>query len=111
MVRAISAKYGPATIVPPEIGVGADTTYDGKQKSVASWEDAQFSINLVRSSFTDGLGFTIYSKRVNAAAELAAVQAVELDKQEAPKREAELQKKQSDDLETARQKNRKTFRP
>jgi hypothetical protein len=111
MVRAISAKYGPATIVPPEIGVGADTAYDTKQKLVASWEDAQYSLNLVRSSFTDGSGFTIYSKRVNAAAELATAQAVELDKEEAPQREAERQKKQSDDLETARQKNRKTFRP
>src|ERR1700757_2281417 len=44
MVRPSSAKYGPATIVPPEIGLGADITYDTKQKCVASWGDAQYSL-------------------------------------------------------------------
>src|SRR5690349_20449406 len=34
MVRAISSKYGPATIVAPEIDVAADTTYDTKQKQI-----------------------------------------------------------------------------
>src|SRR5437016_13554812 len=32
MVKSISAKYGPATIVPPEIGSGVDTAYDTQQK-------------------------------------------------------------------------------
>jgi len=36
---------------------------------------------------------------------------VKLEEQEGPNREAERQKKQTDDLEVARQKNRKTFRP
>ncbi len=94
-----------------ELDSAKSDSYDARQKTVASWEDAQYSFNLVRSSFTDGLGLTIYSKRVNAAAELATMQAVELEKEEAPKREAERQKKQSDDLETARQKNRKIFHP
>lgn len=111
LVKSISAKYGPATNLMLELASAKIDSYDARQKTVASWEDAQYSLNLVRSSFTDGLGLTIYSKRVNAAAELAVVQAVELEKQEAPEREAERQKKQSDDLETARQKNRKTFRP
>jgi len=52
-----------------------------------------------------------FTKRVNAEAELAIVEAVKLDEQEAPQREAERQKKQMDDLEVARQKNRKIFRP
>lgn len=111
MVRAISAKYGPATIVPPEIGLGADTTYDAKQKPVASWEDAQYSLKLVRSSFTDALGLVVFSKRADAQAELASAEAVKLDEQEGPKREAERQKKQTDDLAAARQKNQKSFRP
>jgi hypothetical protein len=33
------------------------------------------------------------------------------DEQEGPKREAERQKKQTDDLEATRQKNQKSFRP
>jgi hypothetical protein len=111
LVKSISAKYGPATNLMLELDSAKIDSYDARQRTLASWEDAQYSFNLVRSSFTDGLGLTIYSKRVNAAAGLAIVEAVKLEEQEAPKREADRQKKQSDDLETARQKNRKVFRP
>jgi hypothetical protein len=111
VVKSISAKYGPATNVVLEINSTKNDRYDVKQKPVASWEDAQYSFNLVRSSFSDDLGLIIYSKRVNAEAELAFVEAVKLDEQGAPQREAERVKKQMDDLEVARQKNQKSFRP
>ena len=111
MVKSISAKYGAATNVVLESDSAKVDSYDLKQKTVASWEDAQYSFNLVRSSFTDQLGLIIYSKQVNAEAELAAVEAVKLEEQEGPQREAARQKRQMDDLEAARQKNRKTFRP
>jgi hypothetical protein len=110
MVKSISAKYGPATNV-VEIYSAKSDRYDVRQKPVASWEDAQYSFNLVRSSYTDHLGLIIYSKRVNAEAELAIAEAVRLDEQEVPQKEAERQKKQTDDLEVARRKNRKIFRP
>src|SRR6266571_4595950 len=111
MVKSISAKYGPATNVVVEIDSAKDDRYEVRQKPVASWEDAQYSFNLVRSSFTDHLGLIIYSKRVNAEAELAIVEAVKLEEQKGPQREAERQKKRTDDLEVARQKNQKIFRP
>ena len=111
MVKSISAKYGPATNVVPDVDSTKIDSYDVKQKLVATWEDSQYSFNLVRSSFTDGFGLVIYSKRANAEAELAIAEAVKLDKQEGPQREAERQKKQTDDLEATRQKNRKIFRP
>jgi hypothetical protein len=111
MVKSISAKYGPPTTVALETDSPKNDRYDVKQTAVASWEDAQYSFNLVRSSFTDHLGLNIYSKRVNEEAELAIAEAVKLDEQEGPIREAERQKKQTDDLEVARQKNRKIFRP
>jgi len=111
MVKAISAKYGPATIVAPEIDSATSDRYNSKQKPVASWEDAQYSFSLVRSSFGDVLGLVAFSKRVNAQAELAIVEALKLDEQEGPKRDAERQKKQMDDLEMVRQKNQKSFRP
>jgi hypothetical protein len=111
MVKSISAKYGPARNVVLQIDSAKSDRYDVRQKPVASWEDAQYSFNLVRSSYTDHLGLIIYSKRVNAEAELAIAEAVRLDEQEGPQREAERQKKQMDDLEVARQKNRKIFRP
>jgi len=111
MVKSISTKYGPATNVVVEIDSAKDDRYEVRQKPVASWEDAQYSFNLVRSSFTDHLGLIIYSKRVNAEAELAIVEAVKLEEQKGPQREAERQKKRTDDLEVARQKNQKIFRP
>ncbi len=111
MMKSISTKYGPATNVVMEIDSATDDRYEVRQKPVASWEDAQYSFNLVRSSFTDHLGLIIYSKRVNAEAELAIVEAVKLEEQKGPQREAERQKKRTDDLEVARQKNQKIFRP
>ncbi|HUC55706.1 MAG TPA: hypothetical protein VMR90_16770 [Candidatus Cybelea sp.] len=111
MVKSISAKYGPAAYVALAIDFLPNDRSDVKQTPVASWEDAQYSFNLVRSSFTDHLGLIIYSKRVNAEAGLAIAEAVKLEEQEGPLREAERQKKQTDDLEVARQKNRKIFRP
>ena len=111
MAKSIAEKYGPATNVVLEIDSAKNDRYDATQRPVASWEDAQYSFNLVRSSFTDRLGLIIYSKRVNAEAELAIAEGVKLEEQEGPKREAERQKKQTDDLEVARQKNRKIFRP
>jgi hypothetical protein len=53
----------------------------------------------------------MYSKRVTAEAEMATADAVKLEEQEGPQKEAERQKRKTDDLETERQKNRKTFRP
>jgi len=111
MVKSISAKYGPATIVAPQLDSATSDQYNSKKKPVASWEDAQYSFSLVRSSFNDTLGLVAFSKLTNAQAELAIAEAVTLDEQEGPKREAERQKKQMDDLEVARQKNQKRFRP
>ncbi len=111
MVKSISVRYGLATIVAPELDSVTDGRYNSKQKPVASWEDAQYSFSLVRSSFGDALGLVAFSKRVNAQAELAIAEALKLEEQEGPKRDAEVQKKQMDDLEMVRQKNQKSFRP
>jgi hypothetical protein len=111
MVKSISTKYGPPTYVALAIDFTTSGRYVVSQKPVASWADAQYSFNLVRSSFTDRFGLIIYSKRVNAEAEVAIAEALKLEEQEGPQREAERQKKQMDDLEVARQKNQKSFRP
>ena len=107
MVKSISAKYGPATYV----ALAIDFTTNERQQPVASWEDSQYFFNLVRSSFTGGFQLVIYSKKVNAEAELALAEAVKLDKQEGPQREAERLKKETDDLAVTRLKNQKSFRP
>ena len=107
MVKSISAKYGPATYV----ALAIDFTANERQQPVASWEDSQYFFNLVRSSFTGGFQLVIYSKKVNAEAELALAEAVKLDKQEGPRREAERLKKETDDLAVTRLKNQRSFRP
>jgi hypothetical protein len=111
MVKSISATYGPATSVVVETDSAKNERYDVTQRPVASWEDAQYSFNLSRSSFSDHLGLIIYSKRVNAEANLAIAEAVRIEEQAGPQKEVERLKKQTDDLEVARQKNRKIFRP
>jgi hypothetical protein len=111
MMKSISAKYGPVTGVAPAVDPASNADYDGKGRLVASWENSQYSLNLVRSSFSDRFGLIIYSKQANAEAELAIAEALLLEKQSGPKRAAEREKKQSDDLELAREKNQKVFRP
>jgi hypothetical protein len=111
MVKSISAKYGPATSVKPEVDSATNERYDMRQKPVATWEDSQYSFNLVRSSFSGSFELLIYSKRLNAEAEVALAEAVKLEKEEEPQRKAERQKKQTGDLEASRQKNQKSFRP
>jgi hypothetical protein len=111
MVTSISAKYGPTTSVAPAIDPTSKDNYDANGRRVASWEDAHYSFNLVRSSFTDRFGLIIYSKQANAEAERAVAEALLFEKQNGPKKAAELEKKQADDLEVARLKNQKTFRP
>jgi len=111
MVKSISSKYGPATSVESEIDPVLNARYNMQQKSVASWEDSQYLFTLVRSSFTDRFELVIYSKRVNAEAELAIAEALKLEEQERPEKEADQRKKEAADLEAVRQKNQKTFHP
>jgi hypothetical protein len=53
----------------------------------------------------------MFSKRLNAQAEAAIAKSIKLEGQEDPQKEIDRQKKKTDDLEAARQKNRKMFRP
>jgi hypothetical protein len=107
LVKSIAAKYGTAKYV----ALAIDSPTEENQRTVAWWEDSQYSLNLARSSFTGAFELVICSKRVNDEAELALASALKLDKQEAPQREAERKKKTMDDLEVTRQKNQNGFRP
>lgn len=111
MVKSISAKYGPATSVALEIDAPANEPYTVRGKPVASWEDSQYSLNLLRSSYSNAFELVIYSKRVNAEADAALAQTVKVDEQEAPQKAIERQKKEADAIELTRQKNQKSFRP
>jgi hypothetical protein len=107
LVKSVSARYG----LPTFVALAIDVDTNDKQPPVASWEDPQYSVDLVRSSFTGSFELAIYSKKVATEAELALTEAARLDKQEGPQREADRQKKETDDLEVTRQKNQKSFLP
>ena len=111
MMKSIAVKYGPATSIALEIDSAGNEKYELRQKPVASWEDSQYSLNLVRSPLSNGFQLIIYSKRVNAAADAALAQVVMVDELEAPQRAAARQKQEADAIELTRQKNQKSFRP
>ena len=111
MVQAISTNYGTATRPAGEISFPTNELYRSTQKVIARWEDSQYSINLVRSRFLNSFALVMFSKRLDAQADAAIAQSIRLEDQEHPQKEIDRQKKEADDLEAARQKNRKIFRP
>src|SRR5229473_6590345 len=96
MVRSIAAKYGPATSVALEIDSAGSEQYELRQKPVASWEDSQYSFNLIRSSFSSAFQLIIYSKRVTAEADAALAEVVKVDELAAPQKAVDRQKKELD---------------
>jgi hypothetical protein len=110
MVKSISAKYGPATSVALETEATANEPYSARGKPLASWEDSQYSLNLLRTSYSNAFELVIYSRRVAAEADAALAQVVKVDEQEAPQKAIERQKKEAEAIELTRQKNQKSFR-
>src|SRR6266849_1568759 len=111
MVQAISTRYGTATRPAGEINFPTNELYRSTQKVIARWEDSQYSINLVRSRFLNSFALVMFSKRLDAQADAAIAESIKLEGQGDPQKEIGRQKKETDDLEAARQKNRKIFRP
>jgi len=111
MVQAISTKYGTPTRPVGEISFPTNELYRSTEKVIARWEDSQYSINLVRSTFLNSFALFMFSKRLDAQVEAALAKSIKLEGQEESREEMDRQKKETDDLEAARQKNRKIFRP
>lgn len=113
MVEAISAIYGSASR--PTVDITYRSHYAEAAPVIARWEDSGNSYNLVRTDDRSSFAVVLFSKRLNALAEESIVEAVRLDKQEAPQRELDAQAKQQEDirlaLEKARSINRPNFRP
>lgn len=111
MIKSISAKYGQTTNMVLAIDSARDNQYGAGQKLVASWEDSQYSLDLIRFSFSDQLGLLIYSKQANVEAEVSRAAAAKVMELEGPQKEANRRKKEADDLELVREKNRRVFQP
>ncbi len=111
MIQAISVQYGTATRPDVQISFPTNELYRSTEKVIARWEDSQYSINLFRSTFLNSFGLVMFSKQSAAQAEAAIAESPKLEGQEDPQKEIERQKREVDNLEAARQKNRKTFHP
>jgi hypothetical protein len=116
LIEGISAKYGtPTTPVATIISSSPSQVYSDSAKVIARWEDPQYSFNLFRFSYGSAPGMLVFSKRLDALAQVAIVQAIRLNKQEAPQREIDRRKQQDDVKRAAEQKarpgNKANFRP
>jgi hypothetical protein len=113
MIEGISATYGAATN--PKADVAYHSIYGETAAVLARWEDPEYSYNLVRTGDRSSFAMILYSKRLDALAQTAIVEAARMDKQEAPQRELDKQKKRDEEdrlvLEKARSVNKPNFRP
>ncbi len=113
MVEAISVVYGVAARPPDEKAVGS--ALQGSMNVVARWEDPQYLSNLLHPADEQVFYLVLSSKRLEALAAPAIVEATQIEAQEAPQKELDLRKKQEEDLllqiEKTRLANKATFRP
>jgi hypothetical protein len=117
MVEAVSAAYGHAmlpTLPATPISAASQVRTDS-DRIVAHWEDAQSSVDLFQPSYASTFGLVVSSKRLDALAQSASVEAASLDEQDAPRRAIDRKQKQEDDDHARQQKarlaNKAIFRP
>lgn len=113
MIEGISKTYG--TVTRPTAEIAFASPYSETTPVLARWEDSEYSYDLVRASERSPFVMILYSKRVDALAQKAIVEALRLDKEEAPQRESERQTKREQaerlKLEESRSVNKPNFRP
>jgi len=116
MIEAISAVYGtPLTRVPGAARTASRVEVESGPP-VARWGDAEHAVVLYRASgYRQAFRLIMTQPALDDLARKAAIQAVRLDEQEAPRREVARQKKERDDgraaAEKARIANKGVFRP
>ena len=114
LVDAISHTYGAAilkaaplrtTVSPSMLPPGERTTV------VAQWSNAEASVSLVRGAYPTTLQLIIALTSVEALAQTASADALRLDREEAPQRELDRQRKNAEDDRTAAEKARAVNKP
>jgi hypothetical protein len=113
MIQALSAAYG--TAARPTAEIAFHSYYAETAPVIARWEDSQYSYNLIKSDDRSSFALVLYSKRLDALAQPAIVEAVRLEALGAPEKEAERARKQAEDNLALQQKSRlsniASFRP
>ena len=109
MVQSISNRYGMPTAALKAAGNSAVEPYS--QQAIAVWENSEYLVKLVHSTFSGGYELILFLKQANTEAETVGIEAAKLEATERPRKDADRQKKEADKLEIERQKNKKVFRP
>jgi hypothetical protein len=115
--ESLTSRYGVATV--PEAAVTttrlSQSYRDNPDQVVGRWENAQYSVNLVRSSFAGATSLVMFDKPLDAKARAAVSEAARLEALDAPAREAARREQQNADAraaeDEARRANKSTFRP
>lgn len=110
MVRGISGIYGAPSASDATISLPRGA-YGSTEKVIGRWEDARYSVNLLRPSFSSTFSLVVFAKGLSAEAEVAITAASKLDQQEAPQNAMDRKKKDAENLEASRAKNVKAFHP
>jgi hypothetical protein len=115
MVEALSPTYGVPIRPTTEISSSSYTIQTDSDKVVAHWEDADYSLDLVRPSYASTFGLAIFSKRLDSLARAASAEAIRLDAEAAPGLAIDRKRKQADEEQTRQEKartvNKATFKP
>jgi hypothetical protein len=118
LISALTDVYGPVTTPTPKpkttptFGSPIDVAWG---TPISQWGNAEYTVVLLRSSFSTSYQVVVTSTALDALARAAALEAVRLDEREAPLREVARQKQEAEaaraSQEKARAANKAAFRP
>jgi hypothetical protein len=114
LIDAISKDYGVAT-KPTAVTYASPAIYSDHEEVLAQWQDSRYRFDLVRFSYGRDFKLVGVQKALEARAQAATIEAVRLDAQDAPQREAARIAGESEAerirLEKARTANKAKFKP
>jgi hypothetical protein len=112
-IDAVSTMYGAAT--KPEAPAKVAESYGDSEAVLAEWQDPQYRFQLVRYSYGPAYKLVGISKKLEAPATTADLEAKRIDEQEAPQRDADRMASEAGaektKLDNARLVNKPRFRP
>jgi hypothetical protein len=89
IIDAVSAVYGPAVTLPSQPPAAIPSGSINSSTAIARWQSSDYEFTLMREVYPATFRLLGVSKQLGIAARAAEIEAVRLDKQEAPKRLAE----------------------
>ena len=114
MVAAITATYGAVSQIPSR-PLGPAGQYSFPDTPLGVWGDQSTTISLSRVAYPESFRLVVTSPELQELAKVASDTAVRLDKEEAPQREIDRQKREATDSLAASEKlkaeNKATFKP